>query len=241
MGKASGNDDGTFLCPTCRALVVNTVRNMQVEHTRDFLVRERHNQKKLAAAERKRREEAEKKLLELQALVNEMNLDKVRLEDEIKKNKDYNSKLAKDIELEREKLGKLEGGHKQETLNLQEKIKVMEENLIKSEKKQKVLRSKAKRSQNQINYHIEKCEDLIDASKDKGNVLSKITSYMSDLIWRNPSSLLNDIDRYQILEKRGKSKNSRVCRATKNNCEIVAVKKFTYNVDEIFPNSLLSS
>ena len=43
--KASGNDDGTFLCPTCRALVVNTVRNMQVEHTRDFLVRERHNQK----------------------------------------------------------------------------------------------------------------------------------------------------------------------------------------------------
>lgn len=170
-----------------------------------------------------------------------MNLDKVRLEDEIKKNKDYNSKLAKDIELEREKLGKLEGGHKQETLNLQEKIKVMEENLIKSEKKQKVLRSKAKRSQNQINYHIEKCEDLIDASKDKGNVLSKITSYMSDLIWRNPSSLLNDIDRYQILEKRGKSKNSRVCRATKNNCEIVAVKKFTYNVDEIFPNSLLSS
>merc|ERR1711862_910848 len=102
-----------------------------------FSSRERHNQKKLAAAERKRREEAEKKLLELQALVNEMNLDKVRLEDEIKKNKDYNSKLAKDIELEREKLGKLEGGHKQETLNLQEKIKVMEEKLIKSEKKKK--------------------------------------------------------------------------------------------------------
>jgi len=227
-------------CPSCSATVKDSIRNLQLEQAAAFMNEKRKELKSEVLHvknELQERRNAQNELLqELETLRGSM----ANKEQEI---------IQKKTELDQLK-GKT-SAEEREKLDLQKKIEKMEEDLVRTRNHQEQLKEKCNRAQLQKEeeerYLLELRQEIEGKKEGKEgqDVAANGYSWWVNSLrsfWDSSSpDFIHPMERYEMKGRLGKSfRNSKVSLAVKDQLASVAVKKFVYNTNVLFPGYLQS-
>ena len=162
----------------------------------------------------------------------------------------------REIEQKKEELMSLKGSSEAEKRRLrkalQEKIREMESDLTVARNEQNELEAKFHTAQNEKEsqqMHLRQLKEQLNQNKETktptadSDLSWSMFNIVNHTIWGPPKcELVESVDRYEILGKLGKNrKTSRVHKAVKDKKTHVAVKRFSYDENVLFPSWLSSA